>query len=152
MKRRDFISASAIALTAGACVPDVMAADDVAAVKRLIEDCYSIYYTKLDKGKYRAMLTGDYLLLENGEIIDADGDIALMPRREDEYKRTDTFDFHSVKIQGGFGYAIYFLKSDINDKKNGKRHREFLETAILRRNGNNWRVALLHSTLLAKGN
>jgi ketosteroid isomerase-like protein len=149
MKRRDFIAVSGIVATV-ACVPDVFAADDAAAVKKFIEDWYLMFYIKQDKEKYRAMLTEDYLLLENGEIFDAEGDIALMPRPEDEYKRTDVFDFRSVKIQRDLAYAIYFLKTDINDKNNGQRHVEFLESAILRRNGNNWRVALLHSTRLAK--
>jgi len=149
MKRRDFIAVSGI-VAAVACVPDVFAADDATSVKQFIEDWYSTFYIKQDKEKYRAMLTEDYLLLENGEIFDAEGDIALMPRPEDEYKRTDVFDFRSVKIQRDLAYAIYFLKTDINDKAKGKRHVEFLESAILRRNGNHWRVALLHSTRLAK--
>ena len=149
MKRRDFIAVSGI-VAAAACVPDVFAADDTASVKQFIEDWYSTFYTKQDKEKYRAMLTEDYLLLENGEIFDTEGDIGLMPKPEDEYKRTDVFDFRSVKIQRDLAYAIYFLKTDINDKKKGKRHVEFLESAILRRNGSNWRVALLHSTRLAK--
>jgi ketosteroid isomerase-like protein len=149
MKRRDFIAASGM-LVAGACVPEVMAADDVSSVKQFIEDWYFTYYTRLDKEKYRAMLTDDYLLLENGEIFDAAGDIALMPRAEDEYKRTDAFDFRSVKINGEFAYAIYFLKSEMNDRKNGKRNREWLESVILRRSGNTWRVALLHSTRITK--
>jgi ketosteroid isomerase-like protein len=150
MKRRNFITASGIFLAAGAYLPDALAAEDVATVKQLLEDWYSIFYTKLDKEKYRAMLTKEYLLLENGEILDADGDIALMPRPEDEYKRTDVFDFRSIKLQGDFAYAVYFLKTDIDDKKNGKRHREFLESAILRRDGKSWQVALLHSTRLVK--
>jgi ketosteroid isomerase-like protein len=150
MKRRDFIAVSGMLLASTACVPDVLAEDDVAFVKRLIEDWYSTYYTKLDKQKYLAMLTEDYLLLENGEIFDAEGDIALMPRPEDEYRRKDAFDFRSVKIRGDFAYAIYFLKSEMNDKKNGKRSREWLESAILRRNGKTWRVALLHSTRIVK--
>jgi hypothetical protein len=29
--------------------------------------------------KYRSLLTEDYLLLENGELLDIEGDIALMP-------------------------------------------------------------------------
>lgn len=149
MKRRDFIAVSGM-FTAAACVPDVRAADDDASVKQFIKDWYSIFYIKLDKAKYRDMLTEDYLLLENGEIFDAEGDIASMPRRDDEYKRTDVFDFRSVKIQREFAYAVYFLKSDIDDKKKGKRYVEFLESAILRRNGKSWRVALLHSTRIAK--
>jgi len=149
MKRRDFIAASGI-LVAGVCATEVMAADDGTSVKRFIEDWYLTYFTKLDKEKYRAMLTDDYLLLENGEIIDAAGDIALMPRVEDEYKRTDAFDFRSVKITGDYAFAIYFLQSEMNDKKNGKRNLKWLESVILRRSSNTWRVALLHSTRIEK--
>ena len=149
MKRRTFIAASGM-LAAAACVPEILAADDAESVKKFIEDWYFTYYVKLDKGKYRGTLTDDYLLLENGEILDAAGDIALIPSPDDEYKRTDVFDFRSVKIDRDIAYAIYFLKSDINDKKKGPRHVEFLESAILRRSGNSWRVALLHSTRLAK--
>jgi hypothetical protein len=149
MKRRAFIAASGM-LAAAACVPEILAADDAESVKKFIEDWYFTYYVKLDKGKYRGTLTDDYLLLENGEILDAAGDIALIPSPDDEYKRTDVFDFRSVKIDRDIAYAIYFLKSDINDKKKGPRHVEFLESVILRRSGNSWRVALLHSTRLAK--
>ena len=149
MKRRDFVAASGM-FVAAACAPEVLAADDAASVKQFIIDWYLTYYVKLDKEKYRATLTADYLLLENGEIFDAAGDIALIPTPDDEYKRTDVFDFRSVKIQGDLAYAVYFLKSDINDKKNGSRHVEFLESAILRRSGKSWQVSLLHSTRLVK--
>lgn len=150
MKRRKFIAVSGMFAAAAAYVPETLAAEDVSSIKRFIEDWYSIFYIKLDKEKYRATLTDDYLLLENGEIFDADGDISFMPRPEDEYKRTDVFDFRSVKIQGDFAYAIYFLKSDINDKPKGQRNFEFLESAILRRSGSSWRVAVLHSTRVVK--
>lgn len=149
MKRRDFISASATFAVA-AYVPEVFASDDSASVKKFIEDWYYTYYVKLDKEKYLATLTDDYLLLENGEIFDAAGDTALIPSPADEYKRKDVFDFKSVKLDGDFAYVVYFLKSDINDNKKGPRHFEFLESAILRRSGKSWRVALLHSTRLAK--
>jgi ketosteroid isomerase-like protein len=90
------------------------------------------------------------LLLENGELLDIEGDIALMPSPESGYKRTDAFDFRSVKVHGDTAYAVYFLKSEITDKKNGNRHRQWLESAILRRGGNGWRMALLHSTRIVK--
>ena len=149
MKRRQFIARSGVFLAA-ASVSDVLAADDEAVVKRIIQDSYDIFYMKMDQKKYRSMLTDDYRLLENGEIFDAKGDISFMPKPEDNYRRTDTFDFRSVKIQGDFAYTVYFLKSDITDKKKGHRAVDFLESTILRRNGNNWRIALLHSTRLVK--
>ena len=149
MKRREFLAGSGI-LLGTACVPGVSAADDDTAVKQTIKDVYSIFSVSLDKQKYRALLTDDYLLLENGELLDIEGDIALMPSPESGYKRTDSFDFRSVKVHGDTAYAVYFLKSEITDNKNGTRNREWLESAILRRAKRGWRMALLHSTRIAK--
>ena len=149
MKRREFISGTGV-LIGAACAPSVLAADDAAAVKQAVKDVYSIFYVSLDKQKYRSLLTEDYLLLENGELLDIEGDIALMPAPESGYKRTDAFDFRSVKIHGDTAYAVYFLKSEITDKKDGTRKREWLESAILRRSGAGWRMALLHSTKIVK--
>ncbi|HSB09887.1 MAG TPA: DUF4440 domain-containing protein [Blastocatellia bacterium] len=148
MKRREFIAGTGILI--GAARTPSVSADDAAAVKQAIKDIYSVFYVSLDKQKYRSLLTEDYLLLENGEILDIEGDIALMPSPDSGYKRADTFDFRSVKVQGNIAYVVYFLKSEIKDKKNGTRNREWLESAILRRSGKGWRMALLHSTRIVK--
>lgn len=149
MDRRDFIAGAGVAIGA-VCVTGASARDSEASVKELVEKFYSIYYVEQNEKKYRAMLADDYLLLENGKIMSAAEDIALIPRPEDEYKRTDLFDFRSIKIAGDTAYAVYFLKSEATDKKRGHRKWEFLESAILRRSGKSWKVALLHSTRLAK--
>jgi ketosteroid isomerase-like protein len=151
MRRRDFVASARLVFVGAAVTPGIAAtADDAAAVKQLIKDYYSIFFTTLDKPRYRSLLTEDYQLLEDGEILDTEGDIAFMPKPEDNYKRIDSFDFRSVKVQGDIAYAIYFLKSAITDKKNGARTAEYLESAILRRNDRIWRMALLHSTRIAK--
>jgi lactoylglutathione lyase len=127
-----------------------LAAGDEAAVKQAVRGAYSVFYGDVDKVKYRSLLTDDYVLLENGELLDVEGDIALMPASGDDYQRTDAFDFRLVKIHGNTAYAVYFLKSEIMDKKNGARSREWLESAILRRSDTGWRMALLHSTRIGK--
>jgi ketosteroid isomerase-like protein len=150
MKRREFIAGTGLLLGA-TCVPNVSAAaDDSAAIKQAVQDVYSIFYVDRDKQKYRSLLTEDYLLLENGEILDVEGDLALMPAPGSDYKRTDAFDFRSVKVRGETAYAVYFLKSEITDKKNGTRNVEWLESAILRRHDKGWQMALLHSTRITK--
>ncbi len=88
-------------------------------------------------------LTDDYLLLENGEIMDANADVAAMLKPEDEYKRSDRFDFRSIQIHGDAENAVYFLDSQISDKKNGAHSRRWLESVVLRRTGNSWNIALL---------
>ena len=125
------------------------AADDMAAIKQAVADYYATFYVESNKQKYRTLLTEDYALLENGDLLDIEGDLALMPTPESSYKRTDAFDFRSVKIQGDIAYAIYLLKSEITDK-NGIRNREWLESAIFRRASNRWLMALLHSTRITK--
>jgi ketosteroid isomerase-like protein len=147
MKRLEFL-ACAVALVATACVPNGKPSDDAAAVQQTIKDNYAAY-SGLDEQKYRAMLAADYLLLENGKLIDREGDIASMAKAGTGYRRTDEFDFRSVKIDGDFAYAVYFLKSEIHDDNMGTRQREWLESAILSRSEGAWRMALLHSTRIS---
>jgi len=147
MKRLE-IFACAVALVATACVPNTKSSDDAAAVQQAIKDIYAAY-SGFDEQKYRAMLAGDYLLLENGELIDREGDVASMAKPGTGYRRIDEFDSHSVKIDGDFAYAVYFLKSEIHADIKGARQREWLESAILRRSEGAWRLALLHSTRIS---
>ena len=147
MQRRELIAIAAALLVAG-CAPRVTSVDDPSAVKQAITDYYAAF-SGLDKQKYRALLTEDYLLLENGELLDVEGDVAGMPSPETHPRRKDVFNFRSVKIQGDVAYAAYFLSSNITDDK-GDRSRQWLESAILRRSDKGWRMALLHSTRITK--
>jgi ketosteroid isomerase-like protein len=128
----------------------VWAGDDEEAVKQAVKNYYYLYFVKMDKDAYRSILTEDYLILENGELLDAEGDIALMPEPDSSYERTDTFDFRYVKIEGDIAYTVYFLKAEIKDKTNGTINKEWLESTILRRSGDGWKIALLHSTRITK--
>ena len=152
MKRKEFIQASAMLIGVAATPATVhAAADDGAVLKQIVADYFRLFFVDVDQDKYRALLTDDYLLLENGDIQDAEKDISFMPKPADEYRRTDAFDFKLLKIQGDTAYVVYFLKSDIRTKKDGAIKREWLESMVFRRgNEGRWRVALLHSTKLGK--
>lgn len=147
MKRKQIIL---MLLIISICTLNIMAGDNEEAVKKAVKNYYDLYFVKMDKSEYRSILTKDYLLLENGEILDIEGDIAAMPDPDSGYKRIDSFDFRLVKIEGDIAYAVYFLKSKITDKINGIRNKEWLESAILRRSGEGWLIALLHSTKITK--
>jgi len=152
MKRKEFIKASAL-LVGTAAAPGTIhaAADDGAVLKQIVADYYRIFFVDVDQEKYRALLTDDYLLLEQGDIQDIEKDISFMPKPADEYRRADTFDFKSLKIHGDTAYIVYILKSDIRTKKDGATKLAWLESMIFRRgSGSRWRIALLHSTKLAK--
>lgn len=119
---------------------------DSAAIRQVIVDAYHAAFVAQDPASYRALLTDDYLLLEHGELLDIAGDLALIPKPDAGYRRTDKFEFHQVRVEGDAAWAVYTLRSDMTDKKNGPRHRDYLESAVLRRVSGQWRIALLHST------
>jgi ketosteroid isomerase-like protein len=145
MKRREFVVGAGLLLGMPATPLAAASSDDEAALKKAIHDYYSLYYRSRDKKKYRSLLTDDYLLLENGQVMNGGDDIALMPKPGDLYDRTDAFDFRQVRVKGGVAYMVYLLSSVITDKNGTKNHR-WLESAVFRRSGSRWLIGLLHST------
>ena len=150
MERRNFFK-----LAAGATLaPSLLAAaqrtstpDEVAAVKAKLVEWYRAFANpRVDRDYYRTFMTDDYLLLENGELLDVAGDVALLDGLAPDHVRTDTFDFRHVRVDDDHANAVYFLEASMNDSKQGPRHRRWLESAVLRKVGGQWRVAILHST------
>jgi ketosteroid isomerase-like protein len=138
-------SAVAWALVAALRAGSAQAGDDAADVQQAIKDNYAAY-SGFDPQKYRATTTDDFVLLENGELIDREGDVADMPKPDIGFRRKDLFSFNSVKVEGDLAYAVYTLNSEIYDDVKGARSREWLESAILQRVDGRWKMALLHST------
>ena len=115
-------------------------------MKKTITEWYAAYAAGKDEARYRTFLADDYVLLEHGELVDLEGDVAMLTKnRGPGFQRKDQFDFKSVTVRGDIAYTVYFLESHIDDDKM-KRHRKWLESAVLRRIDGRWRAALLHST------
>lgn len=150
MNRKEFLTGAG-AMAGAALLPQSLRAATVQEadeIRQFVRDVYRAYSVTLDPVAYRALLAEGYLLLEHGEIMNADQDVAAMPKPENDFKRTDAFEFHQVKTAGDVAWAVYTLRSDVYDSKKGARHRDYLENIILRRGGKGWQVALLHSTRL----
>ena len=43
----------------------------------------------------------------------------MLPVQGSDYRRTDTFDFRSIKFHGDTAYTVYFWKSKIVNKEHG---------------------------------
>ena len=90
-------------------------------------------------------------MLEDGDIQDVEEALSFMPKPSDESRRADAFEFKLLKTHGDIAYTAYILKSEIRTKKDGATKLAWLESMIFRRgSGDRWRIALLHSTKLAK--
>ncbi len=146
MNRRQLLAGAGLLLAAPrAWAATAVQADERADIRRAIAEVYRNYSQVRDKARYRALLAPGYQLLENGELLDVEGDIAFMHAPEDDYHRTDDFDFRQVRVKGDVGYAVYFLTSTIRDA-GGTQVKKWLESAIFRRKRGRWLLAVLHST------
>ena len=149
MNRRNFVASTLVAALTPAetALANDEGSAEVEAAKRTIVDWYRAFADPgVDRGHYSAFMTDDYLLLENGELLDKAGDLALRDSLPADLTRTDRFDFRRVTVNGDRADLVYFLASDLDDATDGPRHRRWLESAVLRREGGEWRCALLHST------
>jgi ketosteroid isomerase-like protein len=122
---------------------------DIEAVKQAVRENYAVY-NSFDERRYRTTTTEDFVLLEQGEVIDREGDVASMPKAGSGHRRTDEFDFRSVNISGDVAYTVYVLRSEIFDDIKGARSRQWLESAVLRWSEGGWKVALMHSTRISQ--
>ena len=77
--KRQLWAALTWALAASLHLVSAQAADDVVAVQQAIKNNYAAY-SGFDEQKYRATTTEDYVLLEHGELIDREADVASMAK------------------------------------------------------------------------
>jgi len=104
----------------------------------------------LDSSEIVTHVTKDFLLLEDGQIWNTDSLIkVLKPMKTQDFRRTNEFRFVSQQIAGGITWIVYYNTAHI--LFNGqKRDINWLESAVLVKDDNNWKVKMLHSTMLRK--
>ncbi len=93
----------------------------------------------------------DVKLYENGAIWNLDTLIrkAILLNKATDFKRKNSIDFISTRINKKTAWVTYNNQADItmNSKHNTIR---WLETVVLVKEKKNWKIILLHSTLIKK--
>ena len=92
--------------------------------------------------------TIDFLLLEDGDVWNMDT-LAnkLSPFKAVSFSRTNHLDFIRTQVKGNIAWVAYSNSADmvINGQK---MNVQWLESAVLVKEGNEWKIQLLHSTPL----
>ena len=148
MERRAFMGLAA-GLAAVPAMARAASADEEATIRNRVIDLY-MAFSGGDMPRYRSFLADDYRLLENGEIIDREGDLAFMADRPEGFHRTDSFDFRHVGITGDMAYAIYFVNSLASDPETPPKSLRWLESCMFRKTGGQWLCVLIHSTVIVQ--
>ncbi|MVM40745.1 DUF4440 domain-containing protein [Spirosoma sp. HMF3257] len=98
----------------------------------------------------RSYCRTNFTLLESGEIWSLDTlEAKIKPYFGKGARRINTIDFKKIVIQGPTAWVVYFNQAamDLNGQKGTIN---WLESAVLSKEKNQWRIALLHSTTLPK--
>lgn len=107
--------------------------------------------SKRDSVSLKAHCTPDISLYEYGEVWNLDSLIgkAITRNTADDFKRTNNFEFISTETDKNMAWVSYLLNSAIT--RNGKQTTiQWLETVFLERQGKDWKVKHLHSTLIKR--
>jgi hypothetical protein len=90
--------------------------------------------------------TKDFLLLEQGMIwnLDTLQNILSKPKPAG-YTRKNSFDFFETRITGKKAWVGYHNYADI-ESATGKRKIHWLESAVLVKEKNSWKLEMMHST------
>ena len=103
----------------------------------------------VDHAKIKNLLTTDFQLLEAGEDWSLDDLISVI--NPSEYKRRNYFNVISTKINGQVAWISYWNKAIIT---NGDTNDSvaWLESAVMIKDGDKWKIQLLHSTRIKPEN
>lgn len=104
----------------------------------------------LDVDKTRSYCTSDIMLLENGEVWNFDTlalRLTTVKKRATSFNRVNKLDFIETKIAGDIGWVTYFNEASIQMNGNNRKVK-WLESVVLKKEGNEWRISLLHSTVM----
>jgi len=106
----------------------------------------------LDADKLKLQVTKDFMLLEEGEVWNTDSlSTYFEPMKKLNITRLNTFKFIKTVITNQTAWTAYFNRADMK-RAEQKMAKEWLESAVLTKEGGIWKIKLLHSTTLkAKG-
>lgn len=102
----------------------------------------------LDTPLMKQHTTTDFLLLEDGAVWTLDTLIRrLAPLKKVSFSRVNHLDFIRTDITGNTAWVAYHNRADM--VVNGQtRTRQWLESASLVKQGDDWKISLLHSTVV----
>lgn len=101
---------------------------------------------RLDDAGIKAQCTPDFTLIERGQVLNADTLLKwLAPLKGKGVKRVNTINFVKTGQQGNTAWVVYYNTAEMIM---GDKHRtaKWLESATLVKEGEVWKIKLLHST------
>jgi len=126
------------------------AGNEQADVQQTVENMFATL-TNADTAALRTFVTSNVQFYEYGQVWTIDTLIQKMVQSISipDFKRTNSFEFVSTGINKNTAWVTYYLQSTFT--RNGKEDVvNWMETVVLIKEKNKWKIQLLHSTRLNK--
>lgn len=104
-----------------------------------------------DDSKMKAVITEDFQLLEAGEVWNIDMLIQAIKPNGNIYKRRNYFSLINVVSKKDVVWISYWNQATFS-MQNKSREISWLESAVLVKEKDNWKIQLLHSTKVSSKN
>ncbi|WP_437623010.1 nuclear transport factor 2 family protein [Sorangium sp. So ce1151] len=116
--------------------------EELKAVMVAYFDCVS----RKDFARMKTLTTPEFVIFENGKVINNDGLIDII-KGSPITRATYSFDDFRASVDISSGSLIYFNHGEFVTKDAGTIKRDWLESAIFKKVGNEWKLDFVHSTV-----
>jgi ketosteroid isomerase-like protein len=123
---------------------------DGSAEKPKVEQALHRFFNAIANYDYQGLrnsCTADYQLIEDGSLWTVDTLIEALRPMEGNVKIVYSFENMNAIIEGGIAWLTYKNKAVLTSKE-GEENLEWAESAVFRKENDDWKMALLHSTRL----
>ncbi|WP_281558015.1 nuclear transport factor 2 family protein [Thalassomonas sp. RHCl1] len=117
---------------------------------RVVQELFSAM-SAIDHKKMQAVVTDDFQLLEAGEDWDMQDLIDVI--KPSDYNRRNYFHLINSRVYGDIAWVSYWNKATFSKEKNKEKNEgnseqavAWLESAVLVKQDNRWKIQMLHST------
>ncbi len=145
-----FVLLITLRLFSGALHAQKQLTKDQQAVQQIVTHFFDALSNR-DSVSLKNYCSSDIVLYENGSIWNADTLIlkAITLNTASDFKRNNKIDFISTTVNKNMAWTTYNLYSEITRK--GKLTTiQWMETVIAVKEKNNWKINVLHSTLIKR--
>ncbi|XXX80668.1 nuclear transport factor 2 family protein [Sorangium sp. So ce134] len=102
--------------------------------------------TRKDFARMKTLTTPDFIIYENGKVMDNDGLIEII-KGSPIAKATFSLDDVRVNVDNNSGTMIYINHGKFAKDDASATTRDFLESAVFKKVGNEWKLHFVHSTV-----
>ncbi len=120
-------------------------------VNQVIIDSFENALSTYDLDQLDTYYTKDFLLLEDGVVWNLDTVRHYFEKaleREEIPKRVNTFDFIETKVSNDQAWVAYDNKAEFLVNNKIVRSVHWLESAVLIKDDDKWKIRMLHSTVI----